>query len=128
MATQSRVVTDAAAYQDLFARLDQALKTPSAGAQPRKTQLPRPRFITGYIRSARPRQTSSTRPAHAPASCLVLYGSYSRFNPLLAGSRARACSATAAQADDRPELRIGVVSSVTGGARPSPPARWPPST
>ena len=53
----------------------------------------------------------------------------SRFNPLLAGL---ACAglflATAAQADDRPELRIGVVSSVTGGARPSPPARWPPST
>ena len=41
----------------------------------------------------------------------------SRFNPLLAGL---ACAglflATAAQADDRPELRIGVVSSVTGGA------------
>ena len=40
----------------------------------------------------------------------------SRFNPLLAGLACAGLFPTAAQADDRPELRIGVVSSVTGGA------------
>ena len=76
---KSRVVTDAAAYQDLFARLDQALKTPARQARsPGKPQLPTAAVcIAGYIRAPpAPCQTSSTRPAHAPASCLVLYGSY----------------------------------------------------
>ena len=48
------------------------------GAQPRKPQLPAAAVcITGYIRAPpAPARLVSTRPAHAPASCLVLYGSY----------------------------------------------------
>ena len=56
---KSRVVTDAAAYQDLFARLDQALKTPPARS-PGKPQLPAAAvYHRIHPRSARPCQTSS---------------------------------------------------------------------
>ena len=118
---KSRVVTDAAAYQDLFARLDQALKTRALGAQPRKTPTPRGRGLYHRIhpRSARPCQTSSQPgPRMRRRPVLSSTGAIDeQIQPLLAGL---ACAglflATAAQADDRPELRIGVVSSVTGGA------------
>ena len=75
---KSRVVTDAAAYQDLFARLDQALKTPRARhAAQENPNSPRPRFVSQDTSAPRPPARLALNQARAcSASCLVLYGSY----------------------------------------------------
>ena len=103
------------------------------GTQPRKTPTPHGRGLYRRIhpRPARPCQTSfQPGPRMRRRPVLSSTGAIDEQIQSLAGRPACAglFLATAAQADDRPELRIGVVSSVTGGARPSPPARWPPST